>query len=172
MPQRSVWRNTASVLGLEASALSALGVGSDTDAGGPGTRFSRLAYMVTVGGVQYTASGLLSEATSTMGGDGDGGDDSAHDARGRAGARRGIFIWLHGSESLRANALSRAITAGADGLVTSPDGTTTLLALLAQLGYVVIAPDDLGLGVSSARHQVGMTRRLVSPPPCIWHPSH
>ena len=67
MPQRSVWRNTASVLGLEASALSALGVGSDTDADGPGTRFSRLAYMVTVGGVQYTASGLLSEAT--MGGD-------------------------------------------------------------------------------------------------------
>ena len=33
-------------------------------------------------------------------------------------------------------------------------GATTLLALLAQLGYDVIAPDDLGLGVSSARHQV------------------
>jgi len=33
-------------------------------------------------------------------------------------------------------------------------GATTLLALLAQLGFVVIAPDDLGLGISSARHQV------------------
>ena len=40
-------------------------------------------------------------------------------------------------------------------------GATTLLALLAQLGYDVIAPDDLGLGVSSARHQV---RRAMPAP--------
>ena len=192
MPQRSVWRNTAAVLGLEASSLSSLGMGSDTDTDtdgrrqrslqsyapsspsaardGLGTRFSRLAYRVTVGGVEYTASGLLSEATM-------GGDSHDGNASGRLGGRRGVFIWLHGSESLRAAALSRTVTAGADGLVTNPDGTTTLLALLAQLGYVVIAPDDLGLGVSSARHQVCRARHayglhrayaihLPHPPPC------
>ena len=187
MPQRSVWRNTAAVLGLDTlSALSALGLGSDAEgailtrgarlgseaggADGPGTRFSRLAYRVTVGGVEYTASGLLSEATM-------GGDSHDGNASGRLGGRRGVFIWLHGSESLRAAALSRTVTAGADGLVTNPDGTTTLLALLAQLGYDVIAPDDLGLGVSSARHQVCRARHayglhrayaihLPHPPPC------
>ena len=117
MPQRSVWRNAAAALGLEASAL---GLGSDAGTGagnadGPGTRFSRLAYRVTVGGTEYTASGLLSEAT--MGGGGRSGIASEH-LRGR----RGVFIWLHGSESLRAAALSRTVTAGANGLVTSPDG--------------------------------------------------
>ena len=115
MPQRSVWRNTAAVLALDISALSALGMGSDTDADGPGTRFSRVAYRVTSGGVEYTASGLLAEAT--MGGDGHDGN-----ADGRLEGRRGIFVWLHGSESLRAAALSRSLTAGADGLVTNPDG--------------------------------------------------
>ena len=48
-------------------------------------------------------------------------------------------------------------------------GATTLLALLAQLGYVVIAPDDLGLGLSSARHQV--RRAIHCPPPPPRHPS-
>ena len=120
MPQRSVWRNTAVVLALDISALSALGMGSDAGAGaggadGPGTRFSRVAYRVTSGGVEYTASGLLAEAT--MGGDGHDGN-----AGGRIEGRRGIFVWLHGSESLRAAALSRSLTAGADGLVTNPDG--------------------------------------------------
>ena len=175
MPQRSVWRNTAAVLGLDTlSALSALGLGSDAEgailtrgarlgseaggADGPGTRFSRLAYRVTVGGVEYTASGLLSEAIM-------GGDSHDGNASGRLGGRRGVFIWLHGSESLRAAALSRTVTAGADGLVTNSDGTTTLLALLAQLGYDVIAPDDLGLGVSSARHQV----RRAMPAPSTVH---
>lgn len=47
-------------------------------------------------------------------------------------------------------------------------GATTLLALLAQLGFVVIAPDDLGLGVSSARHQA---RRAIHCPPPPRHPS-
>jgi hypothetical protein len=123
VPQRSVWRNTAAVLGVDTSALSAfstLGLGSDAGASagsadGPGSRFSRLAYRVTVGGVEYTASGLLSEAT--LGGDGLDGN-----AGGRLGGRRGLFVWLHGSESLRAAALSRTVTAGADGLVTNPDG--------------------------------------------------
>ena len=128
MPRRSVWRNTAALLGLDTSAssgLSGLGVGSDADTDGPGTRFSRLAYRVAVGGVEYTASGLLAEAV--VGADGDGGGGGANDARGRAGARRGIFLWLHGSESLRAAALSRTVTAGADGLVTSPDGQCHVL---------------------------------------------
>ena len=48
-------------------------------------------------------------------------------------------------------------------------GATTLLALLAQLGYVVIAPDDLGLGLSSARHQV---RRAIHCPPPPSTPPH
>ena len=109
MPLRDVWRNTAAALDLEASALS---LASEASAG---SRFSRLAYHVTVGGVKYTASGLLSEAT--LGGDGGSGNAS----RG-LGARRGVFIWLHGSESLRAAAPSRTVTAGADGVVTSNDG--------------------------------------------------
>ena len=133
MPLQSVWRSTVAMLGLDTSAtsaLSALGVGSDAAGGaggadGPGTRFSRLAYRVTVGGVEYTASGLLAEAV--VGGDGDGGGGGAYDARGRLGARRGIFLWLHGSESLRAAALSRTVTAGADGLVTDPDGQCRVL---------------------------------------------
>ena len=46
-------------------------------------------------------------------------------------------------------------------------GATTLLALLAQLGFVVIAPDDLGLGNSSARHQVRRAPHAApTSPPC------
>ena len=127
MPLQSVWRSTVAMLGLDTSAtsaLSALGVGSEAAGGagganGPGTRFSRLAYRVTVGGVEYTASGLLAEAVVG------GGHDGL--AAGRLGARRGVFLWLHGSESLRAAALSRTVTAGADGLVTSPDGQCRVL---------------------------------------------
>ena len=127
MPLQSVWRSTVAMLGLDTSAtsaLSALGVGSDAAGGaggadGPGTRFSRLAYRVTVGGVEYTASGLLAEAVVG------GGHDGL--AAGRLGGRRGIFLWLHGSESLRAAALSRTVTAGADGLVTDPDGQCRVL---------------------------------------------
>ena len=122
MPRRSVWRNTAALLGLDTSAssgLSGLGVGSDADTDGPGTRFSRLAYRVAVGGVEYTASGLLAEAVVGGGGDGH--------AAGRLGGRRGIFLWLHGSESLRAAALSRTVIAGANGLVTDPGGQCRVL---------------------------------------------
>ena len=127
MPLQSVWRSTVAMLGLDASAtsaLSALGVGSEAAGGagganGPGTRFSRLAYRVTVGGVEYTASGLLADAVVG------GGHDGL--AAGRLGGRRGVFLWLHGSESLRAAALSRTVTAGADGLVTDPDGQCHVL---------------------------------------------
>ena len=70
MPLQSVWRSTVAMLGLDTSAtsaLSALGVGSEAAGGagganGPGTRFSRLAYRVTVGGVEYTASASSPEA--------------------------------------------------------------------------------------------------------------
>ena len=65
------------------------------------------------------ASGLLAEAVVG------GGHDGL--AAGRLGGRRGIFLWLHGSESLRAAALSRTVTAGADGLVTDPDGQCRVL---------------------------------------------
>ena len=146
------WAIIGAALGESSSAVS----GSGGTGGTGGTYFSRIEYNVTVGGAPYLVSGLLAEPVA-------------------AAPSRGIAMFFHGTRGPGDPAISHLppLAATASRPCTSPEacerrvvlmqGEHTLALALTQMGYVVLLPDDLGLGVSQPHAEQGyLNRDIVS----------
>ena len=104
--------------------------------------FRRVAYNVTVGSTRHVASGLLVEP--------------AHGA-----SARGIVIFSHGTMSDGGQPHSHDPTLPVYyGRFRSAQHA--MMAMLTQLGYFVISPDELGLGLSQSPAQAYMNHQVLS----------
>ncbi len=163
--RREAWAIIGGALGGDGNGSAALGEsgGSGGSGGGGGTAtgeggayFSRIEYNVTVGGAPFLVSGLMAEPVA-------------------AAPLRGIAMFFHGTRGPGDPAISHLppVPASASAPCAGPEacerpvmlvqGEHTLVLTLTQLGYAVLCPDDLGLGVSQLHADQGyLNRDIVS----------
>ena len=139
-----IWHSTRSVVSqLDSSSSSGASSSQPSSSSAAAASFSRVLYNVTIDSTSYTASGLLVEPIS-----------STH-------PMRGVFLYFHGTMAAGDTPLSDT------PILTTPRSFRTmehtLLATLTQLGYTVLAPDDLGIGShTTAPDQAYLNHRILS----------
>ena len=133
---QAVWAAAEAVFG--GGAGSAAEAVAAAPAGRVAARFQRLWYTVQIGGVQHNLTGLLVEPAV-----------SEHRPI------RGIFLYSHGTKAPGDPAVS--------WLGGPLSDVAALLALVSQLGFAVVAPDDVGLGPSAlTSHQAYLRHDVLS----------